>query len=664
MDLSTRTGRREQGQRIQQAVERAGISIEELAGRIGCSRALIYQYLSGSTLAQPDRLQQIAAHCGVPLTYFYSEVPNEGLRDAAQAADSSILTNATPVPDAEATSTPAPDVSPTSAPTLTPQDVTTRLNEGLRSLQELADAQESPPDYRAVASTCERILSLASQIGDTATQARAQLDLGIALNKIGDFPRAVEALNRAVALSAETSNAPRELSARQSLGKALLMMGRTEEAREQFQRITDSDDFDARWRGLLSLGSIHEQKGEYAQAMQRFEEAAILLEEGQANRAADAQDIAVGLLYVNTNRRNVYLAGGDLAEARRLAEKCLSDAEALGNADQNLAARLDLGWCDLYAGQWAQAQSGLTTMLQLARFVGDLRRETMARIALGILQAAAGDFDAAIDNGKDALAFALSRGDRLGELYAHLALTDAYSGASGRRGEARYHATQALNVTTSTNYARSEVECRLRFARLFALSGDTGGLREAASRALVLARNLGARHLESLARVWESESLLRTAQTAVTTSQESRQNTASDTAHNTPDERLLSQAQTEAQTGLTLADETQFVETRWRANDVLAQIALVAPNPDEKRAEQHLRTAIATLDALRASLLAADLSDTLLENEDCVAVYARLARLLLRQGRAAELNAFLEQAGWPPLDDLIAVENASASSQP
>ena len=45
--------------RIQQAVERANLSVEELAGRIGCSRALIYQYLSGTTLAQPDRLQQI-----------------------------------------------------------------------------------------------------------------------------------------------------------------------------------------------------------------------------------------------------------------------------------------------------------------------------------------------------------------------------------------------------------------------------------------------------------------------------------------------------------------------------------------------------------------------------------------------------------------------------
>src|SRR2546422_8265681 len=76
MDLSTREGRREQGLLIQKAIERANLSAEELANRVSCSRALIYQYLSGTTLAQPDRLQQIAAVTGVPLVYFFgSEIP-------------------------------------------------------------------------------------------------------------------------------------------------------------------------------------------------------------------------------------------------------------------------------------------------------------------------------------------------------------------------------------------------------------------------------------------------------------------------------------------------------------------------------------------------------------------------------------------------------------
>src|SRR5262252_2873253 len=118
MDLSTREGRREQGLLIQKAIERANLSAEELANRIGCSRALIYQYLSGSTLAQPDRLQQIANECSVPLTYFYGDT-EEATADSAAPA---------PAP----TETPA---APTTPVTTGPQEVAARLADSLRSLQ-------------------------------------------------------------------------------------------------------------------------------------------------------------------------------------------------------------------------------------------------------------------------------------------------------------------------------------------------------------------------------------------------------------------------------------------------------------------------------------------------------------------------------------------------
>ena len=71
IDFTTREGRRAQGRLIQQAAEEAGLSLEALAREIECSRALIYQYVSGATLAQPDRIQLIAQRTGKPLLYFY-----------------------------------------------------------------------------------------------------------------------------------------------------------------------------------------------------------------------------------------------------------------------------------------------------------------------------------------------------------------------------------------------------------------------------------------------------------------------------------------------------------------------------------------------------------------------------------------------------------------
>ena len=335
MDLSTRQGRREQGQRLQRAVERAGLSIEELAGRIGCSRALIYQYVSGTTLAQPDRVQQIATVCRVPLHAFYAD--DENIVEAG---------------DVEAQRSGGA------------QDVASRVAERLRALQDLAAAQDSPPDFRGLASTCERIVLLAEQQDDIGVQARALFDLGKALNNIGDSLRAVDALTRSVALALQIGEAHLETSARQSLGKALLILGRTSDARAQFQQVASSASWDTKWRGAVSLGSIHEQRGEYKEAMQRFDDAAAVLEEAEASRQATSREVAVGLLFINSNRRNVYLAGGDLVESRALGEMALHDAEALGNAGQNLAARFDLAWCDFFAGQWSAAYQHLQTMLQ------------------------------------------------------------------------------------------------------------------------------------------------------------------------------------------------------------------------------------------------------------------------------------------------------------
>lgn len=430
-----------------------------------------------------------------------------------------------------------------------------------------------------------------------------------------------------------------ETASRQSLGLALVQMGRTDEAREQFLRIAEGTIFSGRWQGTLSLGSIHEQHGEYREAMQRFDEAAAILEEGEAQGQGMGQEIAYGLLYVNTNRRNVYLAGGDFRGARPLAERCLAEAEALGNADQHLEARFDLAWSDLFVGQWAAAHRGLTTTLQLARFVADQGRETMVRAWLGIFLAAAGDHNAAIEQGKDALSLALSRGDRQAELYAQLALADAYTGIPQRGLEARYHTNQALAVTTSVRYARSEIECRLRLARLCAQEGALNELREAALRAVTLAQRLGARHLEALARCRLSEALFR--------SSELRTEEAAEGALQREDARR------EAELALGLAQNTEAVEPNWRAHERLALLALSEESPDLEAAETHLRAAISLLDALRAGLIEAGLADTLLENSDCLALYERLALLFVQADRISEAESFLDQTGWPPLTERI-----------
>ena len=621
MDLSARQGRHEQGQRIQRAAQRAALSIEELAGRIGCSRALIYQYCSGATLAQPDRLQQIARECGVSLAYFYAET----VSDEAVSLDAP--------PD---TSTELPSLPPVPAP----QEVSARLQDSLRAAQELAAAQENPPDYRALAGSCERILSLAAQVGDRKALALAQKQLGNAHLRVGDYPRAAEALARAISFAQEADDAEDEAASRQSLGNALLAMGRIREAREQFTQIAGGANWNGRWQGTLSLGCIHEIQGEYLAAMSRFDETSAILDAARAAGSLSSAEVAEASLYVLGNIRNVYVDGGDFQAARPLAERALADAEAQGNADQYLEARFDLAWLHFAVGKWRDARREFNGVIQLARFVGDQGRETLARAWLGLFLAAAGDHDAAIACGKDALALALARGDRRAELYAQLALADAYAASHLREAEARYHCNQALAVTAALRHERGEIECRLRLARLNAQNGELGELREAANRALTLSQKLGSRHLESLARVWLAELRLRESETA-----------------EKPDE-FLTQAREHAQIAQTLADATEFIEGRWRSRELRARIALRQNPAETETALRFLRESVELLEPLRSELRESAAADTLLENEETFRLYYHYADLLRLYGQQNAMQTFLERTGWPPLTAALLSKNA------
>jgi tetratricopeptide (TPR) repeat protein len=582
MDLSTRQGRREQGQLIQKAVERAGLSVEELANRIGCSRALIYQYLSGTTLAQPDRLQQIAAETGVSLAYFYGGSED---RKGRRGGDR--------------------------------EDAQARFDERIRQLEELANAQETPPDWGALASTCERIVSLASQFEDDPAEARALLRLGKARVRMGEFSRASDSLVRAAELFASLGDPIGEADARQTLGHAFLALGRAAEAKEQFEWVARSDRWGARWSGAVSLAAVYEQQGDYRRAMESCDEAAALLEE-----ASDQTESARGMLYVNANRVNLYLACGDFKSAQVLAEKCLEEAEAQGNSDQHLEARLNLGFCAFHQGRWAVARRTLTSAVQLARFLGDKSRESMARATLAILLAALCDCDACISLAKDALAMALSQGDHRAELFAQIALADAYF-TMGRDSEARYHANQALGVATALRLTLYEAEARLRTAALYLHNNELDDALEPVERALATANQLGARHIQARGLVLRGDYRFRTED--------------------------LDGARADALTAAGLARELGTTPVEWEAEALLARVGCAYEPMRLEEADDAVARAVALVEQVRTDLRDAGIADTLLEDKGRQEIYLLRAKLLADSGRPDEATAFIEQAAWPPL---------------
>jgi tetratricopeptide (TPR) repeat protein len=379
MDLSTREGRREQGQRLQQAAEAAGLSLEALARAIECSRALIYQYVSGATLAQPDKVQRIAAATAVPLSHFY-DTPAEG---AAPEQPEAAVAAAVSIESAE----PCPEDAPT--PTAAGVDEQ-RLRLSLASLEELARAHQSGPDLKAQVAACQRMIPLTQQLGDRAAEAEALLSLGNAQFRLGQQSEALAPLGQALGLFEEQGQTDRALACRQTLGAALTAAGQVEAARAQFRQVAEAADWNSRWKGLLSLGALEEWCGDYRAALDRLNEAESVVESG-----TDARLVRLGRAYVAANRVNVFLGCGDCQNALALARQSFAEAEASGNADQYVESQLNIGVCLTALGAWTEAADWLRRAEEVARLTDDEERELAARACRAESLAEAGRYDEA-----------------------------------------------------------------------------------------------------------------------------------------------------------------------------------------------------------------------------------------------------------------------------
>ncbi len=440
MDFSTREGRKEQGTLIQRAAEDAGLSLEGLARQIGCSRALIYQYVSGATLAQPDRIQQIAALTGKPLIYFYGG-------DA--------------VPD--------------------------NLGERLHGLRHLLTAQLTPPDLPGALSSCEQILALARQAGDARLEVSTRLRLATVLLQQGEPARALAALDIAIPVLCQHGLDACLPAAEQNRGHALLALGRVEEAELCFQRVVETGEWVARWQGYVSLAAVAEHRGQYARALAWLDQALAL-----EAAAPDPRAALLPRLYVAGNVANVQLACGDFARAARAAEQAGELAVQAANRDQYAESLLTLGVCRRESGTLGAARATLEGAARWARLADDRGREAMAWAELAATLVEMGRYDAARALAKDALRQGIATGTRRAELTAHLALTAAYDRA-GLPQDARYHAAQAWEISTLLGQPYAQAVALIALGDAALARAEWEEARTAYAPAFDLAESLGAR---------------------------------------------------------------------------------------------------------------------------------------------------------------------------
>lgn len=464
MDLSTREGRRQQGALLQEAARQAGLSAEELASVAECSRALVYQYYSGATLIQTDRLQRMARALGLPLAHFFGE--QEG-----------------------PARTPPPASAVTGPPAAQPDLPRPNLEQALRDLEELARAQEGAADAEGLARTCERIALLARFADRDALEAEASCRLGGACGALGRYAEAIGALERACELSRAIGDTPTWERARQSLGAALAAEGRGAEASAIFEELSRIAGPAAEWRARMGLAALAEQSAEYDRALSLLAEVLAAAEDAGSERP-------LARVFALANQSNVHLALGDYRAALADAEECEREADTCGLRDQRAEAMLNAGIALTGLGRYAESRERLGWAARLTRFAGDAPRALVAEAMLAWSECLAGRFEAARERSRRVSEEAAALGEPRAAALCHwsLARIEARGGGEGALELAREAERRLRALAFATDADRAAI-----------LLLELGGAPEGSCRGLAAiieeARHRGALVCEAEARL-------------------------------------------------------------------------------------------------------------------------------------------------------------------
>jgi DNA-binding SARP family transcriptional activator len=276
--------------------------------------------------------------------------------------------------------------------------------------------------------TAHELVTTAAALGDARLEGSGQLRLGQAHSALGDHRQAVAALERAsilleggpaygavfgiAALVADMWRAG-SLADLGRFDEALTLLGRVQRAAEGAGHLY-SITYAQNW-----LGRIHLDRGDLSEALGALERAHALVEAwhiadfgplvavmlGQALVHSGQHERGIALLEPPALRRRCNSAGvlvrkaeayaevGRVSEARRIAEACLDQAQALGERGNEALILRVLGDVALLAGESSlgEARSRYTEGLGLASGLGLRPIAAQCRLGLGVVASARGE---------------------------------------------------------------------------------------------------------------------------------------------------------------------------------------------------------------------------------------------------------------------------------
>ena len=345
---------------------------------------------------------------------------------------------------------------------------------------EQAAAAESLGDFHSM----ERLAAAAVQKGEEQGAgllvARARLELGWALERLGQLPQAAAVVSQAKDTFARAGDNAGAASALDRLALVLYDQGDMTGARGLYQEVLGvyrkSGNRNGVAAALNNSANILYEQGNLGAAKKMYEQALSI------QREAGTKDDVAGTL---GNIANVLDGQGDLAGARKMQEEGLRNFRAVADKRGVSSTLSNLGALLREQGDLTGAKSYYEQALAMVTETGYRKGRGYALMGLGQIALARGDLGDARQKIEESLSLRVEMGDEFNAASSRVALANV-AVEEGRLADASAGLRKAVEVFHKAKAGDDESEACAELARVLAAEGNRSEALAAVRRARVL----------------------------------------------------------------------------------------------------------------------------------------------------------------------------------
>ena len=341
----------------------------------------------------------------------------------------------------------------------------------------------------------ECVIKLMKAIGDLERreEALAYGNLGAVLTSLGEYQKAKEHHEKALAIRMEIGDRQGEAVNYGNLGSVFYSLGEYKKAREHYEKALairmEIGDRQGEAADYDNLGAVFYSLGEYKKAKEHHEKAlAIRMEIGDRR----------GERVTYSNLGSVFYSLGEYKKAKEHHEEALAINVAIGDRLGEGTAYNNLGVVFSSLGEYKKAKEYHEKALAIRMEIGDRHGEGVTYGNLGSVFHSLGEYKKAEEYHEKALAIKVEIGDRQGEAADYSNLGSAFYSLCEYEKAKEYH-EKALAIRMEIGDRHGEGVVYGNLGKVFYSLGEYKKAKEHHEEALAIKMAIGDRHGEGTA---------------------------------------------------------------------------------------------------------------------------------------------------------------------